>query len=102
MSAADWGNRIFRRREMPSMRLLLRLRLITWCPPRLPFRGIALLVGPLSWEVEVNPDNGRPETAAIGLRTPGAAWHLDLLRLSLSKCGGPKWALTSRRNSGRS
>jgi hypothetical protein len=90
MSASDQGNRLFHRREMPSARLLPRLRLITWRPPRLPFRGIALLVGPLSWEVEVNPDSGRPETATLGLRTPGAAWHLDLLTRRLSKCGGSK------------
>jgi len=77
---------MFSRKERPASKLLPRIRLITWRPPRLPLRGVALLVGPLNWEIEIDPDTGRLETAVIGLSTPSAAWHLDLFGPRLTKC----------------
>jgi len=86
MNASEDSSSSFSREELPVARFLPRIHLITWRPPRLPFRGVALLVGPLNWEVEINPDDGSLETAVIGLSTPNAAWHLDLLRRHLTKC----------------
>jgi hypothetical protein len=86
--SVDPGDDIFSRKDPPAPRPIPRLRLITWRPPGLPFRGVALLAGPLNWEVEINQDSGQIETAVIGLSTPGAAWHYDLLGRRLSKCSG--------------
>ena len=64
------------------------IKFIRWSPPRLPMRGCALLLGPLAWEVEIHPDNGRLATAYVGIRLSGASWYLEFVPfLRLIRCG---------------
>jgi len=86
MDTAEEDDRMFSHKELSAAKFLPHVRLITWRPPRLPLRGVALLVGPLNWEIEINPDDGTLETAVIGLSVRNTAWHLDLLGRRLTKC----------------
>jgi hypothetical protein len=72
--------------DMKTVRRL-RVKIITWSPPGLPLRGIALLAGPLSWEAEVDPETGRPETARLAVRLPDRSVSLNLVpRISAEVC----------------
>jgi hypothetical protein len=65
------------------------VKIMRWGPPQLPYRGAAILLGPLSWELEINPNTGWVADAAIGLRIGHDAWNLELApRIWLMVCRG--------------
>jgi uncharacterized protein (DUF433 family) len=79
-----------RANRQPFRRRVFRLmgtsvEILSWGPPEWAYRGRAINVRGLSWEVETR--DGKLATARFGWRLPRSIWHVDLTpRIRLDVC----------------